>query len=158
MKRSTPINSWIAMFAVAVALATTSGANAEVKTPEQVYGARPNNLRQLPDGWATEKPIQLVVSFNLSSPPNSPEANAFLENWYRSIKALPDKVELGLYRQMAPDRFSYAVTLTFDNWHDFRTYEGSEAFLKYYREHWKPNVTEAEERVYVLDTDVIGTR
>lgn len=154
--------SFVKMCLVIVAVGTNAVAYAadsmtEIPTPEQVFATRPNNLAQLPASWMTTHPVHLSVSFNLKSEPNSAKANAFLRTWYTSIKALPDKVDLRLYRQVMPNRFAYSVSLTFANWHDYIAYERSEAFLKYYREHWKLEVTEAEERLSILDTDAVAS-
>jgi hypothetical protein len=125
---------------------------ASQKSPEEVYEGRPNNLALLPDGAIRTKPIRLVVSFNLEYAPNSPEADQFLDTWYESISALPDDVELEVHRQVSPALFTYAVSLTFNNWEEYRTYESRPEFLAYYYEHWKPHVTGAEERLYILNS------
>ncbi len=122
--------------------------HASNKSPEEVYDGRPNNLQILPEGAITTDPITLVVSFNLDYQPNSVEANEFLRTWYETISALPDDVDLEIYRQVAPSQFQYAVSLTFNNWEEYRTYESRPEFLQYYYDHWKPHVTKAEERVY----------
>ena len=128
-------------------------AHSQPVTPSDVFAKRPNNLDLLPETWITTHPIQLAISFNLKSPPNSATANAFLKTWRTSMQALPEKVELKLYRQVTPNRFQYTVTMTFQNWSDYMAHERSAAFLAYYREHWKPEVTEAEERMFVLDDE-----
>jgi hypothetical protein len=125
-----------------------------VKTPEEVYATRPHNLSILPPDAITGRPLQLEVSFNLRHAPNSPEAEAFLKRWHDTISALPDNVSLKLYRMVSPAKYAYMVSLGFRNWQEYRTYESSEAFLAYYRAHWKPNVTEAEERLSVLETPI----
>jgi len=126
--------------------------HASQKTPEEVYEGRPNNLDILPEGAVTTSPIRLVVSFNLEYAPNSPEAEAFLRTWYESITALPDDVDLEIQRQVSPSAFQYAVSLTFNNWEEYRTYESRPEFLQYYYDHWKPHVTGAEERAYLLNS------
>jgi len=131
---------------------TANSVQASQKSPEEVYEGRPNNLTILPEGAIGTKPIKLVVSFNLEYEPNSLEADQFLSTWYESISALPDRVDLEIHRQVSPDQFTYAVSLTFKNWEEYRTYESRPEFLEYYYEHWKPHVTEAEERVYILNT------
>ncbi len=136
---------------VAGSVSSVSFAQQKQKSPEEVYAARPSNLSQIPAGWMATNPVQLTVYFNLKSPPNSAQANVFLETWYRSIKALPDRVEIKLNRVVSPAKYSYAVALTFRNWEEYRAYETSAAFLKYYRENWKPEVTEAEEHLSVVD-------
>ena len=135
-------------------LTAGSAAAADIKSPEEQYKSMPNNLAQIPPGWATTKPIHLEVAFNLKYPVNSPEADAFLKTWYRSIKALPDKVALRMERVVLPAKFAYVASLTFPNWQAFRTYEQSAGFLGYYREQWKPVVTEAQEQVSIPDDDV----
>lgn len=127
-------------------------AHAANKTPEEVYATRANNLDTLPEGAILSNPLKLVVSFSLDFAPNSPEADAFLNTWYASISALPDDVTLEIYRPVAPDTYQYAVGLTFNNWEEYRTYETRPEFLQYYYDHWKPHVTAAEERLYVLNT------
>jgi hypothetical protein len=134
-----------------IALTTTGVAVAEIKTPEAVYEGRPSNLEELPAGWVSHSPIELVVYFNLQSEPNSEEANAFLRNWYESISALPYDVDLEMKRVLSPAGYSYGASLRFNNWAEFREYETSDDFLRYYYEQWKPQVTEAEEHVFVLD-------
>ena len=137
---------------LAILLLLNAGSvQASQKSPEEVYEGRPNNLEILPEGAIRAKPIRLVVSFNLEYEPNSPEAEQFLRTWHESISALPDRVDLEVQRQVSPDQFAYAVSLTFNNWEEYRTYESRPEFLEYYYEHWKPHVTEAEERVYILE-------
>lgn len=126
-------------------------AQASNKSPEEVYEGRPNNLDSLPEGAIRNTPINLVVSFNLEYAPTSPEADAFLKTWHDTISALPDDVDLQIYRQVAPSAFQFAVSLTFNNWEEYRTYESRPEFLQYYYDHWKPHVTGAEERVYLLN-------
>ena len=145
---------WIAAACGLALVGTASVSLAQQKTPEEVYSTRPSNLTQIPKGWMATNPIQLSVYFNLKSPPNSAQANEFLETWYRSIKALPDRVEIKLSRVVSPAKYAYAASLTFRNWEEYRAYETSAAFLKYYRENWKPEVTEAEEHLSVVDTVV----
>ena len=143
----------LASLALAALLSATSmPVQASQKSPEEVYEGRPNNLDILPEGAIRERPIRLVVSFNIEHAPNSPEAEQFLRTWYESITALPDRVTLELQRQVSPAKFAYAVSLTFNNWEEYRTYESRPEFLDYYYEHWKPYVTEAEERVYILES------
>lgn len=134
-----------------IALTASTMVAAEIKTPEAVYAGRPSNLEQLPAGWVSNSPVELVVSFNLASEPNSDEANAFLRNWYESISALPYDVDLEMKRVLAPATFTYSASLRFNNWAEFREYETSDDFLRYYYEQWKPQVTGAEERVFILD-------
>jgi hypothetical protein len=128
---------------------------AQIKTPEEQFKAYPNRLVDLPPGWATTKPIRLQVCFNLKYLPNSPEANKFLRTWYRSIKAMPFGVKLRMERVVFPVKYAYCASLTFKNWANNRAYETSEVFLNYYRTEWKPAVTEAQEQMTILDTDVI---
>jgi len=148
-RRSTAFVSTV--LAISLSL-TVNSVQASQKSPEEVYKGRPNNLEILPKGAIRTKQIKLVVSFNLEYAPNSLEADQFLSTWYESISALPDNVNLEVHRQVSPDQFAYAVSLTFNNWEEYRTYESRPEFLEYYYEHWKPHVTEAEERVYVLNT------
>jgi hypothetical protein len=138
-------------FLLVMTLIASDMAAAEIKTPEAVYAGRPSNLEQLPAGWVSDRPIELVVSFNLTSEPNSAEANAFLRNWYQSISALPYDVDLEMKRFLAPATYTYAASLRFNNWAEYREYETSDDFLRYYYEQWKPLVASAEERVYVLE-------
>ena len=112
---------------------------AVVKTPEEQFKEYPNQLAQIPATWSTTNPIRLQVCFNLKYPPNSPEANEFLQTWYRSITAKPFEVQLRMERVVFPAKFSYCGSLTFRNWQNNRAYETSDVFLKYYREQWKPN-------------------
>ncbi|MEQ8736641.1 MAG: hypothetical protein RIC29_17085 [Rhodospirillaceae bacterium] len=121
-------------------------------SPEEVYEGRSNNLQSLPESAISTKQITLVVSFNLEYDPNSIEAEQFLRTWYEAISALPDDVDLEVFRQVAPSQFQYAVSLTFNNWEEYRAYESRPEFLQYYYEHWKPHVIEAEERVYLGET------
>ncbi len=129
---------------------TGPSAQASNKSPEEVYEGRSNNLETLPEGAIRTTPINLVVSFNLDYEPNGPDADAFLKIWYDTITALPDDVDLQIYRQVAPNEFQYAVSLTFNNWEEYRTYESRPEFLQYYYDHWKPHLTKAEERLYLL--------
>lgn len=136
---------------VALLLTLGATAQAEQQSPEKVYAGRANNLEQLPAGWVDDHPVELVVSFNLDSPPNSPESNAFLRKWYESISGLPYDVKLAVKRLVAPAPYTYAVSLTFTNWAAYREYETSDDFLRYYYAEWKPKVHEADEQVYILD-------
>lgn len=135
-----------------VLLFTCLAADAEQKSPEDVYAGRPNNLEKLPVGWVTDSPVELVVSFNLESAPNSAEANLFLQTWYQSISSLPYDVDLQIKRIVSPGEYTYAVSLTFNNWEEYREYESSDDFLAYYYSHWKPRVKEAQESVFILDS------
>ena len=126
---------------------------AEIKSPEQTYQGYPNRLADLPPGWSTTKPIRLQVCFNLKYPVNSPEADAFLKDWYRSISAMPFGVQLRMERVVTPPKFAYCGSLTFRNWANNRAYETSDVFLKYYREQWRPAVTEASEQLTILDPE-----
>lgn len=142
----------LSLASFAFAMTATHDALASQKTPQEVYDGRPNNLDILPGGAITTHPIRLVVSFNLEYAPNSAEAEAFLTTWYETISALPDDVDLEIQRQVSPSAFQYAVSLTFNNWEEYRIYESRPEFLQYYYDHWKPHVTGAEERVYLLGT------
>jgi hypothetical protein len=124
---------------------------AQTKSPEEVVGTRPNNLAQLPPGWVTSHPIRLLISFNLKSAPNSPQADAFMTTLRQALVGSPGKPKLEVYRQITPPRFSYVASLTFKDWPAYQAHETSEAFLAYYRASWKPEVTEAEEQLSVLD-------
>lgn len=132
-------------------LLSGNSALASGKSPEEVYEGRSNNLEILPEGAISTAPIKLVVSFSLDHEPNSPEAKEFLKTWHDSITVLPDDVDLQIHTQVAPSAFQYAVSLTFNNWEEYRVYEARPEFLEYYYEHWKPHVTKAEERVYLLN-------
>lgn len=127
---------------------------AELKTPEEQFKSYPNRLSDLPPNWSTSNPIRLQVCFNLKYPPNTPEANNFLQTWYRTIKAMPYGIQLRMERSVFPVKFAYCGSLIFKNWRNNRAYETSEVFLKYYREQWKPAVTEAQEQMTILDTAV----
>ncbi|MBM3513506.1 MAG: hypothetical protein FJX59_07295 [Alphaproteobacteria bacterium] len=130
-------------------------AQAQTQPPEEFLAKRDTNITQLPKGWSTTRPIQLAIAFTLKSAPNSVEANAFLKTLHASMTALPEKMDFKLYRQVTPNRFQYTVTMTFPNWDVYMAHEKSEAFLKYYREHWKPAVTDAEERLAVVDDETV---
>lgn len=134
-----------------VLLLSAHSVQASGTSPEDVYEGRSNNLDILPEGAINTVPIRLVVSFSLDHAPNSPEAKAFLKTWHDSITVLPDDVDLQIHTQVAPSAFQYAVSLTFNNWEEYRVYESRPEFLEYYYEHWKPHVTKAEERVYLLN-------
>ena len=136
---------------VVLAAIGLSAAAADIKSPQEQFKSYPNRLADIPSHWTTSNPIRLQVLFNLKYPPNSPEADQFLRTWYRSINAMPYGVELRMERLVFPAKYSYAASLTFKNWQVNRAYETSEVFLKYYREQWKPAVTEAEEQMTVLD-------
>ena len=142
------------VYAVIAILAVGTGLDAraaDIKTPQEQFKSYPNRLADIPDDWMTTNPIRLQVLFNLKYPPNSAEANLFLRTWYRSIKAMPFGVELRMERVVVPTKYAYAASLTFKNWETNRAYETSDVFLKYYREQWKPAVTEAEEQMTLLD-------
>lgn len=137
---------------IAALLVASPGRAADIKTPEEQFKSYPNRLADIPPNWATTNPIRLQVCFNLKAPVNSPEADAFLADWYRSIKAMPYGVELRMERVVFPVRFAYCGSLIFKDWRTNREYEASEVFLKYYRERWKPAVTETSEQMTILDT------
>ena len=56
-----------------------------------------------------------------------------------------------MQRVVTPAKYAYCNSLTFRDWQANRAYETSEVFLKYYREQWKPAVTEASEQLSVID-------
>ena len=134
---------------------STQAAGAELPGPAAFFANRANNLGLLPDGFIATRPIQLAIAFNLKSPPNSAGANGFLKQLQTSLLALPEKMELKLYRHVTPTKFQYTVTMTFPNWGEYVAHEKSEAFLQYYRQYWKPEVAEAEERLYVVDDETM---
>ncbi len=111
---------------------TVNPVGASQKSPEEVFEGRPSNLDILPQGAISTRPIRLVVSFNLEFERNTTEAEQFLETWYTSISALPDRADLQLQRQVSPARYTYAVALTFRNWEEYRIYESRPEFLDYY--------------------------
>lgn len=121
------------------------------KSPEEQFRNYPNRLADLPPGWATTRPIRLQVCFNLKYPPNSPEAERFLKTMHDTISAMPFGVKVGVERVVTPAKYAYCNSLTFRDWQANRAYETSEVFLKYYREQWKPAVTEASEQLSVID-------
>ncbi|MFO1454989.1 MAG: hypothetical protein U1F18_01975 [Steroidobacteraceae bacterium] len=147
----------LAFAATLAALSPGLGAAADVKSPEETYAKYPNRLSDLPAGWATTKPLRLMVCFNLKYPPNSAEADAFLKNMVRTIEGLPYGVKVSVERPITPTKFTYCNSLSFKDWASNRAYESSEAFLKYYREQWKPAVTETSEQLAVVD-DVATAR
>jgi hypothetical protein len=122
-----------------------------IKSPEEQFKAYPNRLADIPSGWATTRPIRLQVCFNLKYPPNSPEANQFLKTMHDTISAMPFGVKVRVERVVTPAKYAYCNSLTFRDWQANRAYETSEVFLKYYREQWKPAVTEASEQLSVID-------
>ena len=132
-------------------LAPGTSRAADVKSPEESFKDYPNRLADLPAGWSTTRPLRLQVCFNLKYPPNSPEADAFLKTMVRTIEGLPYGVKVSVERPIFPARFAYCNSLRFKDWSSNRAYEHSEAFLKYYREQWKPVVTEASEQLAVID-------
>jgi len=145
MRHTTLIIALLTLAAGAIAADTSS--------PEKFLATRGNNLPSLPAGWIATKPVQLAISFNLNSPPNSAAANAFLKKLNDTLTTLPPKKDMKIYRQLAPNKFQYTFAMTFKTWDDFMIHEGGEAFLAFYRDHWKANVTEAEERIFVLDDE-----
>lgn len=151
MKRTLSFTATLACLAASLSSA------ADIKSPEETYKAYPNRLADLPPGWATGKSLRLQVCFNLKYPPNSPEADAFLKTMVRTIEGLPYGVKVGVERPITPAKFTYCNSLSFRDWATNRAYETSEAFLKYYREQWKPAVTETSEQLAVID-DVATAR
>ena len=135
---------------LALVLGVSSAAQA---TPAEDLGQRPNNLAQLPDKWIESRPVQLIISFSLKSAPNSAAANAFLKTLRASMKALPQKMDLKLYRQVTPTRFHYSAVMTFATWAAYRAHEKDPDFMKYYLAYWKPEVAESEERLMVFDEE-----
>ncbi len=129
-------------------------AGAAQATPAEDLARRPNNLALLPDKWIETKPIHLTISFALkTAAPNTEEANEFLKTLRSSMKALPQKMDLKLYRQLTPNRFHYTAVMTFPNWAEYRAHEKDPDFMKYYLAHWKPAVGESEERLTVVDDE-----
>ena len=144
------------VYAFVLALGTSGAAiAAEPSTPAQDLARRPNNLALLPDKWIETKPVQLTISFALKSQPTTPEADAFLKTLRAKLMALPQRMELKIYRQLTPDRFHYTATMTFPNWAEYRSHEKDPEFMKYYLEHWKPEVAASEERLTVLDQEAV---
>ena len=140
-----------ALCVASLALAPRQASAADIKSPEDTYKAYPNRLADLPPGWSTTKPLRLMVCFNLKYPPNSPEADAFLKTMVRTITGLPYGIKVSVERPITPAKFAYCNSLSFKDWATNRAYEHSEAFLKYYREQWKPAVTETSEQLAVVD-------
>jgi hypothetical protein len=128
----------------------------DIRSPQEVLQGRPNQLAAIPPHWEVENPVQLQVLFNLKAPVNSPEANAFLDQYVKFERGLPYKVDIIVLRVVAPARFSYAARLSFTNWHDYRVYEQSAAFRKYYYDVWKPHVLDAEELFTLTDLKAGG--
>jgi hypothetical protein len=124
---------------------------AEPRPPGEQFAGRPNRLADIPAGWATTRPLRLQICFNLKYPVNSPEADQFLETMQRTITAMPFGVKVRIERPITPEKFAYCGSLSFRDWRANREYETSDVFLKYYREQWKPAVTEATEQLLVLD-------
>jgi hypothetical protein len=122
-----------------------------VKPPAEQLSYRPNNLDKLPKDWITTYPIQLDIAFNLKYAPDSPEAEDFLETWFRTLHALPDHIRLEVLRMVAPTKYQYQVSLRFNNWREYRIYEGGRGMLDYYYAKWKPFVLDSEERLSVVD-------
>jgi hypothetical protein len=145
------MNLIVALAASLGVLAAGALPAAEYKSPEEQFKAYPNRLADLPAGWATTRPIRLQVCFNLKYPPNSPEADAFLKTMVRTITGLPYGIKVSVERPITPAKFTYCNSLSFKDWATNRAYEQSEAFLKYYREQWKPAVTETSEQLAVVD-------
>lgn len=155
------MKQFLALAATLVTLAAGAAPAADaqspaVKSPEETYQKYPNRLADLPPGWATTKPLRLMVCFNLKYPPNSPEADAFLKTMVQTITSLPYGVKVSVERPITPAKFTYCNSLHFKDWATNRAYESSAAFLKYYREQWKPAVTEASEQLAVIDDVATG--
>jgi hypothetical protein len=128
-----------------------AGTPAPIPTPAQQFARVISNLDRLPPGWIESKPLRLEVAFNLKYAPGSAEADAFLAQWRSSIGSMPYHVQLETHRIVSPAKFLYLVCLTFDDWKTYRSYESSAEFLKYYREHWQPAVTELDERLTIVE-------
>jgi hypothetical protein len=135
----------------ALALSGSGVLAADIKSPEETYKGYPNRLADIPPGWVTSKPLRLHICFNLKHPVNSPDADVFLKTLYQTITAMPFGVKVRIERAINPVKFAYCASLEFKDWQTNRAYEHSEVFLKYYREVWKPAVTEASEQLLVLD-------
>ena len=142
---------------VSLLLAASASSAAETKSPEETFKGYPNRVADIPAGWATTKPVRLQVCFNLKHPVNSPEADQFLLDLQRTITAMPYGVKVRIERPLTPATFAYCASLSFRNWENNRAYEHSEVFLKYYREQWKPVVTETSEQLLVLDEVASGS-
>ncbi len=138
------------------ALSAAEPGAAVLKSPEETYKGYPTRIADIPAGWATTKPLRLQLCFNLKHPVNSPEADQFLLDLQRTITAMPYGVKVRVERAITPAKFAYCASLSFRNWENNRAYENSEVFLKYYREQWKPVVTESSEQLLVLDEVASG--
>jgi hypothetical protein len=130
---------------------TAPADSAELNSPQQQFKSVPSRIADIPGDWATANPLRLQVCFNTRFAVNSPQADEFLRNWFRSISAMPFDVQLRMERVIYPAKFAYCASLTYKNWQVYRDYDASEIFLKYYHEQWQPAVTEAEEQLTVLD-------
>ena len=138
---------------VALAFGAAGAAEPKSTAPAEVLARRPHNLAILPDKWIETRPIQLTISFALKLAPNSAEADAFMKTLRTTLKALPQKMDFKIYRQLTPNRFHYTLVMTFPNWAEYRAHETDPNFLKYYLEHWKPVAGESEERLTILDEE-----
>lgn len=135
--------------------ATLSAAAADgIKTPAAQFEGYPTRIGDIPDDWATRNPILTRVCFNLRDPVNSPAADAFLRELHSTISGLG--VDIRVERVVYPPTHAYCASLVFPDWEANRSYEQSDAFLKFYRERWKAMTLDVDERLSVLDTRAAG--
>ena len=128
----------------------------EIKTPEEQFAGYETLVDDIPDDWATTRPIQTRVCFNLRHPVNSPEANAFLRELHSTISEMEFGVDIRIERPIYPATHAYCATMLFRDWETNRRYETSEVFLRFYRERWKTVTLDVDERLSVIDTRAAG--
>ena len=111
-----------------------------------------------PAGWLgdDQASLRLMVCFNLKYPPNSAEADAFLKNMVRTIEGPP----MASGRRRAADHADEVHLPQFAELRDWASNRAPTRAARpswYYREQWKPAVTETSEQLAVVD-DVATAR
>jgi hypothetical protein len=135
---------------VSLLISVQARAEADI-SPQELFSKLNSRIDEIPENWASENPIRVNVCFNLKHKINSKEANAFLDDLYRTIDDFEFDVEIRIFRTMYPVKLDYCATMEFPDWEAQREYETSEEFLSFYKTRWKAAVTDTEEHWAVED-------
>jgi hypothetical protein len=147
----------ISFRAICLMLASLNATAADgIKSPEEQFAGYQTRIGDIPDNWATTRPIQTRVCFNLRYPINSPEANAFLSELHSTISGMEFGVDIRIERPIYPVTHAYCATMLFRDWETNRRYETSEVFLRFYEDRWKAVTLDVDERLSVVDTRAAG--
>ena len=131
-------------------LGTQTFAEADI-SPDKLFSKLESRIDDIPEDWAVKNPVRVNICFNLMHEINSAEANAFLDELYRTIDGFEFEVSIQLYRTIYPAKLDYCATMVFPNWDAQREYETSTEFLNFYKTRWKSSVTKSEEHWAIED-------